>query len=586
MTQRNNSAHNRLHNSRQQGLMTRRFSYKNLLRIYVSTLPAQSFCVLSSVSFLSSGIVFAQTSTQIDNIVPTVENSQPKTAANTAKIVKKETTAPAAVQAQPNFSQRRAILKKKLRRSEVANTTAPTVSSQQSSINEPVLRVRKSENRSETSRVNPVRVREEKPKQQLPQPAASLREEKPKQQLPQPAASLREEKPKQQLPQPAASLREEKLKIEVAKPIAPRSIPKKVPEVAQPANNSNRTESATTGKTKDYNNAYIDPTNYSNDTGVTYTAPDSVVLTERKSGCRTILSSGKGLSGGLCGTTPSQNQRLADSNSKPAPNWLKKSQNAQLPIVPPVRAIASTGNNSGWRATKSVSIAESKTAYRPNRFIPHPNDFATTTVSPSPITPSAGTLPPPMAEGNVAPRPSNVSYDFALASVLPQIPFSGAVAYGGGGGMMYPLSIPAPITSLFGWRVHPISGDRRFHAGTDLGAPTGTPILAAAKGQVEAANWMGGYGLAVTINHTSAQQTLYGHMSEIFVQPGQWVEAGTVIGRVGSTGNSTGPHLHFEVRHFTQNGWVAVDPGVQLQTALGQLIHSSQTAQVSRQPGS
>ncbi|MBH8564230.1 M23 family metallopeptidase [Nostoc sp. CENA67] len=585
MTQRNNSAHNRLHNSRQQGLMTRRFSYKNLLRIYVSTLPAQSFCVLSSVSFLSSGIVFAQTSTQIDNIVPTVENSQPRTAANTAKLVKKDTDVSTTVQAQPNFSQRRAILKQKLRTSEVAKTTAPAVSSQESSVNEPVLRVRKSENRSETSRVTPVRVREEKPKIEVSQPAASLRQEKPKIEVSQPAASLRQEKPKIEVSQPAASLRQEKPKIEVAKPIAPRSIPEKVPEVAQPANNSNRTETATTGKTKDYNNAYIDPTNYSNDTGVTYTAPDSVVLTERKSGCRTILSSAKGVSGGLCGTTPSQNQRLADSNSKPAPNWLKRSQNAQLPIVPPVRQIASAGNNGGWRATKSVPVAESKTAYRPNRFIPNPSEFATTTVSASP-TPSAGTLPPPMAEGNVAPRPSNVSYDFALASVLPQIPFSGAVAYGGGSGMIYPLTIPAPITSLFGWRIHPISGDRRFHAGTDLGAPMGTPILAAAKGQVQSADWMGGYGLAVVINHSSAQQTLYGHMSQIFVQPGQWVEPGTVIGLVGSTGNSTGAHLHFEIRHLTQDGWVAVDSGVQLEAALSQLVHRSQTAQVSRQPGS
>jgi murein DD-endopeptidase MepM/ murein hydrolase activator NlpD len=145
--------------------------------------------------------------------------------------------------------------------------------------------------------------------------------------------------------------------------------------------------------------------------------------------------------------------------------------------------------------------------------------------------------------------------------------------------MVYPLAVASPITSLFGWRIHPITGDRRFHAGTDLGAPLGTPILATGKGQVATADWVGGYGLTVILNHSSAQQTLYGHMSEILVQPGQWVEAGTVIGRVGSTGNSTGPHLHFEVRHLTQNGWVAVDPGVQLQVALSQLLQGVQTAQ-------
>jgi len=169
-----------------------------------------------------------------------------------------------------------------------------------------------------------------------------------------------------------------------------------------------------------------------------------------------------------------------------------------------------------------------------------------------------------------------VSYDFSLASVLPEVPYTNTLAYrgaGGGSGIVFPLSVAAPITSLFGWRVHPITGDRRFHAGTDLGAPTGTPILAAAKGQVESANW---YGLAVIINHGSAQQSLYGHMSDIFVQPGQWVEPGTVIGRVGSTGNSTGPHLHFEIRHLTQNGWVAVDPSIQLQGGVSELAQGTE----------
>jgi murein DD-endopeptidase MepM/ murein hydrolase activator NlpD len=185
-----------------------------------------------------------------------------------------------------------------------------------------------------------------------------------------------------------------------------------------------------------------------------------------------------------------------------------------------------------------------------------------------------------MAEDNIAPRPSNVSYDFALAAVLPQVPYSSAFAYrGGSSGVAFPLSFAAPVTSLFGWRIHPITGDRRFHAGTDIGAPTGTPILAAARGQVETADWIGGYGLTVIINHSSAQQTLYAHMSDILVRPGQWVEPGMVIGRVGSTGNSTGPHLHFEVRHLTPNGWVAVDPGVKLQAGLNNLVYNNRTAQ-------
>jgi murein DD-endopeptidase MepM/ murein hydrolase activator NlpD len=113
----------------------------------------------------------------------------------------------------------------------------------------------------------------------------------------------------------------------------------------------------------------------------------------------------------------------------------------------------------------------------------------------------------------------------------------------------------------------------------DIGAATGTPILAAYSGQVEVADWVGGYGQAVILNHNNALQTLYGHMSQILVQPGQRVERGTVIGLVGSTGNSTGPHLHFEVRQLTPQGWIAVDPSPQIQSALGQL-QSTQTAQV------
>jgi murein DD-endopeptidase MepM/ murein hydrolase activator NlpD len=139
--------------------------------------------------------------------------------------------------------------------------------------------------------------------------------------------------------------------------------------------------------------------------------------------------------------------------------------------------------------------------------------------------------------------------------------------------LIFPLSIPAPITSLFGWRVHPLSGDARFHSGTDLGAPLGTPVLAAYAGQVALADFLGGYGLAVALNHNKgSQQTLYGHLSEIFVKPGEWVKQGSVIGRVGSTGNSTGPHLHFEFRELTPEGWVALDSGAQLEYSLAQLM--------------
>ncbi len=127
--------------------------------------------------------------------------------------------------------------------------------------------------------------------------------------------------------------------------------------------------------------------------------------------------------------------------------------------------------------------------------------------------------------------------------------------------MIFPLAIPAPITSTFGWRTHPIFGGRRFHYGIDFGAPTGTPVLAALPGYVETSSYLDGYGLTVVIeNQDVKQRNLYAHLSEIAVTPGTWVEQGTIIGWVGSTGNSTGPHLHFEVHQLGDQGWVAVDP--------------------------
>lgn len=116
-------------------------------------------------------------------------------------------------------------------------------------------------------------------------------------------------------------------------------------------------------------------------------------------------------------------------------------------------------------------------------------------------------------------------------------------------GMIMPVA--GSITSYFGYRYHPILHFTRFHAGLDIGASWGTPIVAAADGQVAAAGWAGGYGREVQIAHGGGLMTLYGHMSGIVAQPGSFVHAGQLIGYVGSSGLSTGPHLHFEVR---QNG--------------------------------
>ncbi|NJO72942.1 MAG: peptidoglycan DD-metalloendopeptidase family protein [Leptolyngbyaceae cyanobacterium RM1_406_9] len=119
----------------------------------------------------------------------------------------------------------------------------------------------------------------------------------------------------------------------------------------------------------------------------------------------------------------------------------------------------------------------------------------------------------------------------------------------GTGQFIYPLV--GIVTSNFGWRIHPILGYRRFHAGVDFGASHGSTIQAADAGVVIFSGWYGGYGNAVVISHGGSLTTLYAHASELYVSQGQTVQQGQAIAAVGSTGFSTGPHLHFEVR---QNG--------------------------------
>jgi murein DD-endopeptidase MepM/ murein hydrolase activator NlpD len=114
---------------------------------------------------------------------------------------------------------------------------------------------------------------------------------------------------------------------------------------------------------------------------------------------------------------------------------------------------------------------------------------------------------------------------------------------------MFAYPSDASTSSPFGWRIHPILGYRRFHAGMDFAASYGSTIRSADSGTVIFAGWYGGYGKAVIINHGRGITTLYGHTSELYVAEGQGVQRGQAIAAVGSTGLSTGPHLHFEVRH-------------------------------------
>lgn len=130
-----------------------------------------------------------------------------------------------------------------------------------------------------------------------------------------------------------------------------------------------------------------------------------------------------------------------------------------------------------------------------------------------------------------------------------------------GGVFCWPAPSYTYISSEFGYRVHPVYGTKKYHSGMDMAAPGGSPILAAANGTVKFAGWNGGYGNCVIIDHGGGIQTLYGHSSKLLVSVGQTVSRGEKIALVGTTGTSTGNHLHFEVL----NNGAATDPRPYLQ---------------------
>lgn len=563
---------------------------KNLHKSWHQSLPAQSLVWLSSLTILSSGFVLAQTESAIDNIVPTGENTQ--TSGNAVRKTTIERAPTVSSESAPvEFSTRRARLKQRLNRNVATQSEEPVRKRRaQSEASEPVRRspLRNSEDENSSTGVRRLRARVARTR---PVVIPEVRVEKTQVEVSS---------------QPRATTREDRPQVEITAPQNLRDKLRNTPKEVAPS-------SDTAENPKDYNNAYIDPTDYNPRTAGKYEAPNRVVLTGRSGNCRTIT--GQNLTG--CVKAPVTASNLDEQATKTErtratpPSWIRKSRSIEVADTTPVRQTSTKSENqSGWRSSRIAAasnldrvpvtrrtsriesstareiVASSKSSYRPNRFIPAPSNFApqaTTTVSAAPPAPSRDSLPMPMNSENVLPRPSTVAYNIPLESTLPRVDGAGGgIAYNPTG-LIFPLSVPAPITSIFGWRSHPITGDRRFHSGTDLGAATGTPVIAAYTGQVEVADNVGGYGLTVILNHNNALQTLYGHMSQLYVQPGQWVQQGTLIGLVGSTGTSTGPHLHFEVRQLTQEGWVAADPGMNLQYAMTQLMQTLQTAQVPRE---
>ena len=394
------------------------------------------------------------------------------------------------------------------------------------------------------------------------------------------------------------------------------------------------------------NNNYIDRTNYRVGSSPRYSGPSAVVLTERSTGCITTSRNGR-LSSGICGSQPprqetasarqpqseretvarrrsqplqqSTNETVADSPNKPVKFRVNETldnpsvnvainRRLNQPLAnganvalgsPRNEALNSSvnvaiGNQQNQPLTRQVNqyqIAEARLPAAPvtkaqsvrfasitastNHFRGkrHHQVFSGQPSVPNELLPSIS-LAIPSAQTS----PMGLDYYDLTRRPVGQPNIAQA-------SFMFPLTIPAPITSLFGWRLHPISGEYRFHAGTDLGAPQGTPVIAAVSGEVVNADYLGGYGLAVILRHgEGTQESLYGHLSEVFVKQGDLVNQGTVIGRVGSTGFSTGPHLHFEWRQLTPNGWVAVDAGAHLEYGLAQFMKVLQVAQVPQQP--
>lgn len=320
-------------------------------------------------------------------------------------------------------------------------------------------------------------------------------------------------------------------------------------------------------------NAYIDTTDYQIGATEGYEAPSTVVFSDRSTGCETALQLGQA-AGDLCSPAYPSPIYQADNNSFPysgnTPYIGNINPSIPNPLVNP-QTVASESNQ--FFANSEPTLGGSSEGNY-SSWQPQPIDYGSggSYGGEVAVTGFSSIAVGPIAVSSM----SNSGLAYYNRTQRPA-----AVRGNGDTNLLFPLSIPAPITSLFGWRQHPVLGYGRFHTGIDLGADEGTPVVASYSGQVSIADWLGGYGMAVVLNHSEkSQETLYAHLSELFVKPGETVKQGEVIGRVGNTGMSTGPHLHFELRKLTSQGWVAIDPRNDLEVALAQLLNTMKVAEV------
>lgn len=306
-------------------------------------------------------------------------------------------------------------------------------------------------------------------------------------------------------------------------------------------------------------NSYIDAPPQKTVT-IPSTAPSSVVIKTRNSSCQTIVSGDHFQHG--CGKTPGGS--LKSTTADPASS---RQQQAPPPIPPRRQRLASSSPSTAQRRSPLKPFS----FHRSNKMAIGQSVGADQVFSLGPIAKRGIKIA-------LAPLPEYTRATNRYAPPSNNTQFKGT-------DLFFPLASVNPITSAFGWRIHPISGQERMHEGTDIGAPLGTPVMAAYSGTVAAAQWSGGYGLMVTLRHLDGtQESRYAHLSEVFVESGQVVTQGEIIGRVGNTGFSTGPHLHFEWRHLTHQGWVAVDAGPHLQFALANLMRAQNGILASRIP--